>query len=153
MAASSQLRQTTPAQQNYGQASSSRNPQRNTFKLKSQGKRTETDALAKKDSSMNAGSLSTAQRRTSSKANDPAAVKRSENKNDNKDDKGHADDKQMSFYENGWPLIGPGKKQNKYYNEAYTFEKLKSLNWMGGPYKNNDVQAPIWKPTTEEQEL
>jgi hypothetical protein len=59
----------------------------------------------KKDSSMNAGSLSTGQRRTSSKANDPGlAGKKNENKNDNKDDKGHIED-----------------KQKKYYNEAYTF--------------------------------
>jgi hypothetical protein len=24
---------------------------------------------------------------------------------------------------------------------------------MGGPYKNNEVNPPIWRPTTEEQEL
>ena len=46
------------------------------------------------------------------------------------------------------------KEKEKYHNDIYTYQKLKSLKWMGGPYKTNQVtQAPIWKPSAEEQEL
>ena len=29
------------------------------------------------------------------------------------------------------------KEKEKYYNDIYTYQKLKSLKWMGGPYKTN----------------
>ena len=46
------------------------------------------------------------------------------------------------------------KDKEKYYNDIYTYQKLKSLKWMGGPYKTNHVsQPPIWKPSAEEQAL
>ena len=42
----------------------------------------------------------------------------------------------------------------KYYNDIYTYQKLKSLKWMGGPYKSNTDQSnPIWKPSAEEQAI
>lgn len=46
------------------------------------------------------------------------------------------------------------KDANKYYNETYTYQKLKSLKWMGGVYKREeDNTQPMWKPSQEEKEL
>lgn len=43
------------------------------------------------------------------------------------------------------------EERNKYHNENYTYQKLRSLKWMGGVYKNpNDEPAPIWRPSAEE---
>lgn len=43
------------------------------------------------------------------------------------------------------------EEKNKYHNENYTYQKLRSLKWMGGPYKNpHDEPAPIWRPSAEE---
>jgi len=43
------------------------------------------------------------------------------------------------------------KEGAKYHNEAYTYQKLRSLKWMGGAYKNpNDDPHPIWRPSAEE---
>ena len=40
------------------------------------------------------------------------------------------------------------KDANKYYNETYTYQKLKSLKWMGGVYKREeDNTQPMWKPS------
>ena len=40
------------------------------------------------------------------------------------------------------------KDASKYYNETYTYQKLKSLKWMGGVYKREeDNTQPMWKPS------
>ena len=42
-------------------------------------------------------------------------------------------------------------EKDKYHNEVYTYQKLRSLKWMGGPYRNpHDEPAPIWRPSAEE---
>lgn len=46
------------------------------------------------------------------------------------------------------------QEKAKYYNDIYTYQKLKSLKWMGGPYKSNtDQSGPVWKPSAEEQAI
>ena len=48
----------------------------------------------------------------------------------------------------------PKDEKEKYYNDVYTFQKLRSLKWMGGVYKNKDEETtPVWKPSAEEKEL
>lgn len=73
--------------------------------------------------------------RLGEKSDDNKNDKHDKNKTEHKDDKGQSED-----------------SRSKYHNDAYTYAKLRSLNWMGGPYKNKEEPA-VQRLTADEEAL